>query len=103
MRAVRQRELRGAGRRTDRALGLKALGLNNDISASADYTASQAWARAIHSASPRWDGIRYVSRQMNKGFGYAIFERSGLHKLRAEKLEARQIDALCDRFNVTAV
>ena len=44
---------------------LKALGLNNDISASADYTASQAWARAIHGASPRWDGIRYVSRQMN--------------------------------------
>ena len=47
---------------------LKALGLNNDISASADYTTSQAWAQAIHCASPRWDGIRYVSRQMNKGF-----------------------------------
>ena len=82
---------------------LKALGLNNDISASADYTASQAWARAIHGASPRWDGIRYVSRQMNKGFAYAIFERSGLHKLRAEKLKVRQVDDLCDRFNVTAV
>jgi hypothetical protein len=82
---------------------LKALGLNNDISASADYTASQAWARAIHGASARWDGIRYVSRQMNKGFAYAIFERSGLHKLRAEKLKARQVDDLCDRFNVTAV
>ena len=65
---------------------LKALGLNNDISASADYTASQAWARAIHSASPRWDGIRYVSRQMNQGFAYAIFERGGLRKLRADKL-----------------
>ena len=82
---------------------LKALGLNNDISASADYTASQAWARAIHGACPRWDGIRYVSRQMNKGFAYAIFERSGLRKLRAEKLKARQVDDLCDRFNVTAV
>ena len=82
---------------------LKALGLNNDISASADYTASQAWARAIHGASPRWDGIRYVSRQMNKGFAYAIFERSGLHKLRPEKLKARQGDDLCNRFNVTAV
>ena len=68
-----------------------------------DYTASQAWARAIHGASPRWDGIRYVSRQMNKGFAYAIFERSGLRKLRAEKLKARQVDDLCDRFNVTAV
>jgi hypothetical protein len=52
---------------------LKSLGLNNDISASADYAASQAWARAIYGASPRWDGIRYVSRQMNKGFAYAIF------------------------------
>ena len=82
---------------------LKSLGLNNDISASADYAASQAWARAIYGASPRWDGIRYVSRQMNKGFAYAIFERSGLRKLRAEKLRARQVDELCDRFNVTAV
>ncbi len=82
---------------------LKALGLNNDISASADYTTSQAWARAIHGASPRWDGIRYVSRQMNKGFAYAIFERSGLRKVRAEKLKARQLDDLCDRFNVTVV
>ena len=82
---------------------LKSLGLNNDISASADYSASQAWAQAIHDASPRWDGIRYVSRQMNKGFAYAIFERSGLLKLRAEKLKVRQVDELCDRFNVTAV
>jgi hypothetical protein len=49
---------------------LKALGLNNDISASADY---------------------------------AIFERSGLRKLRVEKLKARQLDDMCDRFNVIAV
>jgi hypothetical protein len=82
---------------------LKSLGLNNDISASADYTTSQAWAQAIHGASPRWDGIRYVSRQMNKGFAYAIFERSGLSKLRTEKLKLRHVDELCDRFNVTAV
>jgi hypothetical protein len=82
---------------------LKALGLNNDISASADYAASQAWAWAIHGASVRWDGIRYVSRQMNRGFAYAVFERSGLRKLRAEKLKARQVDELCDRFNVAAV
>ena len=82
---------------------LKSMGLNNDISASGDYTASQAWGRAIHDASPRWDGIRYVSRQMNKGFACAIFERSGLVKVRAERLKARQVDELCDRFNVTAV
>jgi hypothetical protein len=82
---------------------LKSLGLNNDISASADYSASQAWAQAIHDTGPRWDGIRYVSRQMNKDFGYAIFERSGLLKVRAEKLKLRQVDELCDRFNVTAL
>ena len=82
---------------------LKALGLNNNISASSDYSATQAWAQAIHDASPRVDGIRYVSRQMNKGFAYAIFERSGLVKLSVEKLKGWQIDALCDRFNVTAV
>jgi hypothetical protein len=82
---------------------LKSLGLNNDISASSDYAVSQAWAQAIHDASPRWDGIRYVSRQMNKGFAYAIFERSALVRLRAERLKARQVDELCDRFNVTAV
>jgi len=40
---------------------IKSLGLNNDISASVDYPASQAWARAIHDPSPRWDGTRYVS------------------------------------------
>ena len=61
---------------------LKALGLNNDISALADYSVSQAWAQATHDVDPRWQGIRYVSRQMNKGFAYAIFERSGLKKLR---------------------
>jgi len=82
---------------------LKALGLNNDISASVDYAASQAWAQAIHGASARWDGIRYVSRQMNQGFAYAVFEHSGLRKLRAEKLKSWQVDELCDRFNVAAV
>jgi hypothetical protein len=40
---------------------------------------------------------------MDKGFAYALFEGSGLVKLRAEKLKARQVDELCDRFNVTAV
>ena len=83
---------------------LKSMGLNNDISGSSDYAATQAWAaQAIHDASPRWDGIRYVSRQMNKGFAYAILERGGLLKRRAEKLKDPQVDELCDRFNVTAV
>ena len=82
---------------------LKALGLNNDISATNDYTVPQHWAQAIHDASPRWDGVRYVSRQMNKGIAYAIFDRSVLLKLSAVRLAGRQLDALCDRFNVAAV
>ena len=44
-----------------------------------------------------------MSWQMNKGFACAIFERSGLVKLRTEKLKARQVDELCDWFNVSAV
>ncbi len=44
-----------------------------------------------------------VASLVHKGFAYAIFECSGLRKLRTEKREARQVDDLCDRFNVTAV
>lgn len=82
---------------------LKALGLNNDISASDDYTASQSWASAIHDASMRWHGIRYVSRQMNKGYAYAIFNRSKIVVHSAERLDGRVVDELCNRFNVAAV
>jgi hypothetical protein len=41
--------------------------------------------------------------QMTMGFAFAIIERSGLRKLRAWKLEARQVDERCDRFNVTSL
>jgi hypothetical protein len=50
-----------------------ALDLDKVISASAE------------GASKRWDGIRYVSRQMDNGFACAIFERSGIRKPRAAK------------------
>jgi hypothetical protein len=40
---------------------------------------------------------------MNTGFAFAIFERSGLRKLRAWKLEARQVYERCDRFNETSL
>lgn len=33
-----------------------------------DYTVPVAWARTIHKADPKWDGIRYVSRQHNDGY-----------------------------------
>jgi hypothetical protein len=73
------------------------------IISAAHYTTNQAWARAIHSVSPRCDEIRYVARRMNKGVAYGIFERSGPRKLLAEKLEGVAGANLCDRFNVTVV
>ncbi len=83
--------------------GLKAVGLNNDISATSDYSVPQLWARAIHDAHPKWDGIRYISRQMNVGYAYAVFNRSGLAKVRADRLEGSQLDQLCDQFNLVAI
>lgn len=82
---------------------LKALGLNNDISAGDDYAASQAWAKAIHDSDTKWDGIRYVSRQRNDGHAYAIFERSTLVRGATAKLEGAELDALCARFRIDAL
>jgi hypothetical protein len=82
---------------------LKTLGLNNDISAGSDYTESMAWAKAIHEADPKWDGIRYVSRQRNDAFAVALFERSAVSKGRTRKLDGKLLDRLCDEFRVVAV
>jgi hypothetical protein len=79
------------------------LGLNNDISASSDYTVPMAWAKAIHEADPKWDGIRYVSRQHNDGYAVALFERSGVTKARTRKLAGKELDALCAEFRVVAI
>jgi hypothetical protein len=82
---------------------LKILGLNNDISAGSDYAASMAWAKAIHEADPKWDGIRYVSRQRNDRYAVALFERSGITRARTYKLAGKALDALCDEYHVTAI
>jgi hypothetical protein len=58
--------------------GLKALGLNNDISATDDYHASQAVSRVLHEEVPVIDGIIYVSRQVNTDLCVAMFERSAV-------------------------
>ena len=83
--------------------GLKALGLNNDISAGDDYRVSQAWAAAIHVARPELDGIRYVSRQRNDAFCYALFDRSGVVVDGAAPMPDPVLNALCLRFNVRVV
>lgn len=82
---------------------LKKLGLNNDLSAGDDYAGPMAWARAIHAADVKWDGIRYVSRQHNGGFAVALFERSGVTWSGARKLQGAELDRLCDLFDVVAL
>lgn len=83
--------------------GLKTLGLNNDISAGDDYRVSQAWAAAIHVARPELDGIRYVSRQRNDAFCYALFDRCGVVGGGAAPMPDPVLNALCLRFNVRVV
>jgi len=83
--------------------GLKALGLNNDISSGNDYKMTQRWAAAIHAASTKWDGIRYVSRQNNQQHAFAVFERSGLAKGSVRALNLTEQAALCDLFNINLV
>jgi hypothetical protein len=82
---------------------LKRLGLNNDVSAGDDYTVTQQWARAIHDCDVRWDGIRYVSRQCNDSYAYAIFERSGLRAVDQGPLLGQELDRLCAYFHVVAI
>lgn len=57
-------------------VGLKHLGLNNDLCASDDYTASMQVSAALHAQVPEADGILYVSRQVNTATAVALFERS---------------------------
>ena len=82
---------------------LKALGLNNDISAGQAYGESQQWSRAVHQASPRWDGIRYVSRQHNRRYAFALFERSALKVGGTRPLTVKEQAAICAAFNVRLV
>lgn len=57
-------------------IGLKRLGLNNDVCSLSDYGFTQQLSRAIHDQVPEADGIYYVSRQLNTSFAAALFERS---------------------------
>lgn len=82
---------------------LKTPGLNDDISAGDDYTLPQLWSRAIHDCDSRWDGIRYVARQRNAGFAYAIFERCSVSMNVSDKLEGPELDRLCDTFGVDSI
>ncbi len=83
--------------------GLKRLGLNNDFCAGDDYAFCQTWARAIYEALPGLQGVRYVSRQHNTSHCFAIFERSGLVVRDAQRLPLRDIQMLCEHFNVRPV
>jgi hypothetical protein len=91
-RALRMADLTG--------FALKKLGLNNDMSATDNYDATQAWSRAIHESSSDWDGVRFVSRQLNTRYCYAVFERSGLRKSSQRPLSGAALNELVERFNV---
>jgi hypothetical protein len=80
---------------------LSRLGGNNDLSAGEDYLRSQSWARRLHQASPQADGIRYVSRQYNTQFCYALFDRSALAGPTESPLDADEIDGLCSHFDLS--
>ena len=82
---------------------LKKLGLNNDISSGDDYEIAQAWAVGIHATAPAADGIRYVSRQHNHAFCYAVFDSSGLVANGAAPLSNADVAALCAKFNIQAI
>ena len=79
---------------------LKALGLNNDLSAGDTYEVCQQWSHAVHEALPALDGIRYLSRQHNAGYCYAVFERSGVLRESVGALTEEDRKALCRQFNV---
>ncbi|MDB5974582.1 MAG: hypothetical protein JWR07_1342 [Nevskia sp.] len=55
---------------------LKRLGFKNDICAGADYGEAQKLSRAIYQHPAGVAGIRYVSRQVNTQYAYAIFDRA---------------------------
>ena len=82
---------------------LKKLGLNNDISAGDDYDIPQEWSKALHDAASHVDGIQYVSRQRNRAYCYAIFERSELAADWWRPLTEAEKDLLCTQFNVAPV
>ena len=82
---------------------LKAMGLNNDLSAGDDYRLPQRWSRALFEAKPRLDGIRYRSRQRNDRYCYALFDRSGVAGADASTLTSAEKADLCRRFNVDLV
>lgn len=82
---------------------LKRLGLNNDISATKDYSTTQKLAEDVHAFRTDLDGIRFVSRQLNTQFCYAIFDRSGLTRGSSAPLTVDQVNALCQDFNVTVM
>lgn len=81
---------------------LKALGLNNDLCSSDDYTDSMTVSSALHAQLPDLDGIMYVSRQMNTGMAVALFERSEveLESTVTRLIDHPDYDDLLSVFNV---
>lgn len=82
---------------------LKAMGLDNQISAGSDYSQTGLMSRALFDAVPECDGIKYLSRQNNTAEAVAIFDRSGveIHPARTRFLQSHQdLPTLLMQFGV---
>lgn len=55
---------------------LKRLGGTNDISSELPYDTPQQWAKAVYDHPRNVDGLRYISRHLNTGFAFALFDRA---------------------------
>ncbi len=73
---------------------LKLLGGTNDLSSECPYSTPQLWSQAIHQHPLGVDGFRYVSRHVNTGFAYALFDRA------ATRLGASKSVPLMDHPNL---
>lgn len=85
---------------------LKRLGGTNDISSELPYDMPQRWSRAVYDHPSNVDGLRYVSRHLNTGFAFALFDRASSRMLRDTSVPLIEHPQLADAlagFNVAVL
>lgn len=84
-------------------ISLKRLGGTNDISSELPYDMPQRWSRAVYEHPSNVDGLRYVSRHLNTGFAFSLFDRARTRMQRGTSVPLSEHPQLADtlaRFNV---
>ncbi|AKC86304.1 RES family NAD+ phosphorylase [Pseudoxanthomonas suwonensis] len=82
---------------------LKRLGGTNDISSEVPYDMPQRWSRTVYAHPSNVDGLRYVSRHLNIGFAFALFDRAQVRMRRGTSVpltEHPQLAAALVQFNI---